>query len=153
MNADKQICGCEPDSQYVELAVEVFAMLADATRVRMILALRDGELSVNHLADIVDKTPALDVAVLDVNLGSETSEAIARRLLDSGVPFVVVTGYSSEQLPSTLASGLLIPKPIDHAKLLSALKRLIDANKRDAVTIAEMPLSSNGVDGGAPGNR
>lgn len=102
---------------------------------------------------IVDKTPALDVAVLDVNLGSETSEAIARRLLDSGVPFVVVTGYSSEQLPSTLASGLLIPKPIDHAKLLSALKRLIDANKRDAVTIAEMPLSSNGVDGGAPGNR
>ncbi|MBN9239577.1 MAG: helix-turn-helix transcriptional regulator [Leifsonia sp.] len=58
MNADKQICGCEPDSQYVELAVEVFAMLADATRVRMILALRDGELSVNHLADIVDKTPA-----------------------------------------------------------------------------------------------
>jgi len=58
MNADKQICGRDPDSQYVELAVEVFAMLADATRVRMILALRDGELSVNHLADIVDKTPA-----------------------------------------------------------------------------------------------
>lgn len=34
-------------------------MLADATRVRIIMALRDaGELSVNHLADIVDKTPA-----------------------------------------------------------------------------------------------
>lgn len=33
-------------------------MLADATRVRIILALRDDELSVNHLADIVDKTPA-----------------------------------------------------------------------------------------------
>ena len=33
-------------------------MLADATRVRLILALRDGELSVNNLADIVDKTPA-----------------------------------------------------------------------------------------------
>ncbi|MCU1525043.1 MAG: transcriptional regulator [Microbacteriaceae bacterium] len=57
MDADKQICGREPDSQFVELAVEVFAMLADATRVRIILALRDGELSVNHLADIVDKTP------------------------------------------------------------------------------------------------
>lgn len=58
MNADTQICAREPDSQYVELAVEVFAMLADATRVRIILALRDGELSVNLLADIVDKTPA-----------------------------------------------------------------------------------------------
>ncbi|WP_223692012.1 ArsR/SmtB family transcription factor [Leifsonia poae] len=58
MDADKQICGRQPDSQYVELAVEVFGMLADATRVRIILALRDQELSVNHLADILDKTPA-----------------------------------------------------------------------------------------------
>lgn len=43
----------------MELAVEVFAMLADATRVRIVLALRNAEeLSVNHLADIVDKSPA-----------------------------------------------------------------------------------------------
>ncbi len=33
-------------------------MLADATRVRIVLALRDGELSVNQLADIVNKTAA-----------------------------------------------------------------------------------------------
>lgn len=58
MDADKQLCGRYPDSQYVELAVEIFGMLADATRVRIILALRDEELSVNHLADILDKTPA-----------------------------------------------------------------------------------------------
>jgi DNA-binding transcriptional ArsR family regulator len=58
MDADNKVCGRDPDSQYVELAVEVFAMLADATRIRLILALRDGELSVNHLADIVDKSPA-----------------------------------------------------------------------------------------------
>lgn len=58
MNADTQQCGRSPESPYVELAVEVFAMLADATRVRIILALRDGELSVNHLADIVDKSSA-----------------------------------------------------------------------------------------------
>jgi DNA-binding transcriptional ArsR family regulator len=58
MDAEKQVCGRLPDSQYVELAVEVFAMLADATRVRIVLALRDSELSVNQLADIVDKTPA-----------------------------------------------------------------------------------------------
>lgn len=46
------------DDPYVELAVEVFAMLADATRVRLILALRDGELSVNELAERVGKPPA-----------------------------------------------------------------------------------------------
>ena len=58
MDADKQIGGVDPDSQFVELAVEVFTMLADATRVRLILALRDNEMSVNHLADIVGKSAA-----------------------------------------------------------------------------------------------
>lgn len=34
-------------------------MLADATRVRIVLALRNaGEMSVDHLADVVDKSPA-----------------------------------------------------------------------------------------------
>ncbi|WIB78238.1 metalloregulator ArsR/SmtB family transcription factor [Curtobacterium sp. MCPF17_002] len=59
MHADKQMCGLSPESEYVELAVEVFAMLADATRVRIVLALRNAEeMSVNHLADVVDKSPA-----------------------------------------------------------------------------------------------
>jgi DNA-binding transcriptional ArsR family regulator len=59
MNADSVTCGRLPDSAFVELAAEVFGMLADATRVRLILALREhGELSVNHLADIADRSPA-----------------------------------------------------------------------------------------------
>jgi DNA-binding transcriptional ArsR family regulator len=58
MSADTQVCGRHPESPYVELAVEVFSMLADATRVRIVLALRDGELSVNRLSEIVDKSPA-----------------------------------------------------------------------------------------------
>jgi DNA-binding transcriptional ArsR family regulator len=59
MDADTPIMGRNADSQYVELAVEIFSMLADATRIRIVLALRDaGELSVNHLAGIVDKSPA-----------------------------------------------------------------------------------------------
>ncbi len=59
MSVDKQKCGYRPDSSYVELAVEVFGMLADATRVRIILALQDAqELSVNSIAEAVDKSPA-----------------------------------------------------------------------------------------------
>jgi len=58
MHADNQIPLIDSDDPYVEVAVEIFGMLADATRVRLILALKDGELSVNNLADIVDKTPA-----------------------------------------------------------------------------------------------
>jgi DNA-binding transcriptional ArsR family regulator len=58
MDADNMGCARGPDSQYVELAVEVFGMLADATRVRIILALRDGELPVSALARAVGKSPA-----------------------------------------------------------------------------------------------
>jgi len=58
MNADTDGCALDPDSEYVELAVEVFAMLADATRIRIILALRETELAVNQLAETVNKSQA-----------------------------------------------------------------------------------------------
>ncbi|QCH23733.1 ArsR/SmtB family transcription factor [Mycobacteroides salmoniphilum] len=47
--------------EQVGLVVEVFRMLADATRVRVLWALTGGELSVNELADHVGK-PAPSVS-------------------------------------------------------------------------------------------
>lgn len=47
-----------PSNGYVEVAVEIFRLLADATRIRIVLALRDGELSVNNLAELVERSPA-----------------------------------------------------------------------------------------------
>lgn len=47
-----------PANDFVDIAVEVFRLLADATRIRIVLALQGEELSVNHLADIVDRSPA-----------------------------------------------------------------------------------------------
>ncbi|GAA2179601.1 hypothetical protein GCM10009785_06880 [Brooklawnia cerclae] len=44
-------------SEYVELAAEVFSLLSDPTRIRIILALSSGELSVGELADRVGKAP------------------------------------------------------------------------------------------------
>ena len=40
------------------LAAEIFAMLADPTRVRIVLALGEHELPVNSLAGILGKSPA-----------------------------------------------------------------------------------------------
>ncbi len=48
----------ELDSPTVELAAEVFGMLADATRVRIVLFLGDSEHSVSEIAEAVGKTPA-----------------------------------------------------------------------------------------------
>lgn len=57
MHADTHL-SVDVDSPSVELAVEVFAMLADATRVRIVLALQvDGELPVGRLAERVGKSP------------------------------------------------------------------------------------------------
>ncbi|MCJ7858198.1 ArsR/SmtB family transcription factor [Corynebacterium kalidii] len=57
MHEDNKLCGLDPHSDYVELAAEVFSLLADPTRVRVVLSLhRHGELSVGDLADIVGKS-------------------------------------------------------------------------------------------------
>ena len=47
-----------PAHEQVDLAVEVFRMLSDSTRVRLLWALLDGEMPVNELAEAVDKAPA-----------------------------------------------------------------------------------------------
>lgn len=49
--------GAAPDGDQVDLAVEVFRMLADATRVRLLWSLGLGERSVGDLADAVHKRP------------------------------------------------------------------------------------------------
>ncbi len=43
----------------VEVAVEVFSLLGDATRVRIVAALGDGELSVGDLAERVGQPPTV----------------------------------------------------------------------------------------------
>lgn len=59
MDAETQLGPDDGEPHRVDHAAEVFGMLADVTRIRLILSLADnGELSVNHLADIVDKSPA-----------------------------------------------------------------------------------------------
>lgn len=60
MNAGKDIPDSIPEDQ-VNLIVEVFRMLADPTRIRVLWALTGGELAVNELADQVNK-PAPSVS-------------------------------------------------------------------------------------------
>jgi ArsR family transcriptional regulator, zinc-responsive transcriptional repressor len=60
MNADMSAAGSLAEDQ-VQLVVEVFRMLADPTRVRVLWTLVDRELSVNELAERVDK-PAPSVS-------------------------------------------------------------------------------------------
>jgi DNA-binding response OmpR family regulator len=70
--------------------------------------------------------PGCDVAVLDINLGSETSGPIARKLRASGTPFVVVTGYSVDNLPPWFHDAIIVTKPYRIADLVCALRKCAD---------------------------
>ena len=58
MNADTRIAAGDLGHDQVALAVEVFRMLADHTRVRLLWALLDDELSVGQLAAAVGRPAA-----------------------------------------------------------------------------------------------
>jgi CheY-like chemotaxis protein len=65
-----------------------------------------------------------DVAVLDANLNGESAEPVAKALRESGAPFVVISGYSGDQLPPALGGGPFMMKPYSSQDLVSALQRL-----------------------------
>jgi DNA-binding response OmpR family regulator len=66
--------------------------------------------------------PRCDVAVLDVNLGQETSEMVARKLRASGKPFVVLTGYSAENLAPPFNDATILTKPARMDDVLAAVR-------------------------------
>lgn len=69
--------------------------------------------------------PGCDVAVLNVNLGNETSEPIARKLRASGKPFVVLSGCSASDLPPSFNGSTFLTKPAPMAELVAAVRKCI----------------------------
>jgi two-component sensor histidine kinase len=67
-----------------------------------------------------------DAAILDINLGNESSEPIARQLSALGVPFVTVSGYSVGQRSAVFEGAPFIAKPAQPEILISHLRHLID---------------------------
>jgi DNA-binding transcriptional ArsR family regulator len=55
MRGDSSAARSTPPADQFDLAVEVFRMLADATRLRLLWALLDEERSVNELAEAIGK--------------------------------------------------------------------------------------------------
>lgn len=66
-----------------------------------------------------------DISVLDVNLGSETSEAIADHLTDIGAPFIFATGYGDRLIiPQRFQDVVVIGKPFEIQELGQAIQNL-----------------------------
>lgn len=67
---------------------------------------------------------AWDAVVADANLHGHSIGTVAAVLLGRGVPFVIITGYGRESLPSELGSVPFLPKPVSPSQLVRAVSRL-----------------------------
>jgi|SRR5215217_5508222 len=79
--------------------------------------------TVAHALRLLD-TERVDVAILDFQLGGETSAPIVARLNASGIPFLVVTGHAAADLPREFASGAVLAKPANPESLMVLVEQL-----------------------------
>ncbi|WP_267358585.1 MULTISPECIES: HWE histidine kinase domain-containing protein [unclassified Methylobacterium] len=97
------------------IALEAEEMLASlgADKVDMASSTRDA-------LRLIDAAPPAR-ALLDVNLGSETSIAVARKLFELGIPYAFATGYGDGfRIPEDLAEVAVVKKPYGAEDLLRA---------------------------------
>jgi PAS domain S-box-containing protein len=87
------------------------------------------------------KCSGCDAAVLDINLGGETSEAIAIELSANKTPFVTLSGYSPEQHHAVFAGAPALRKPLRLQLLITELSKCIE--HRDSGSVerpAHLPI-------------
>ncbi len=63
-------------------------------------------------------------AVLDINLGTGPSFALARELHGRGVPVLFITGYDDALIPDEFAGTARMQKPVDLAEVVRTLRRI-----------------------------
>jgi DNA-binding response OmpR family regulator len=83
--------------------------------------------------------PGCDVAILDVNLGGETSEPVARKLGEADKPFVVLSGYSTDNRLPWFGSATVLSKPLRMNDLVAALRGCIEVRGSPAEPNVKSP--------------
>jgi two-component SAPR family response regulator len=68
----------------------------------------------------------LDGALVDANLRGRRVDDIAAALTRNNVPFVFVTGYGRETLPSGFVHARILKKPFTEQQLLEAATLLVE---------------------------
>ena len=77
---------------------------------------------------------AIDAAVLDFNLGDETSLPLAKELARRGIPFIFATGYGeSVMMPAEFGQPIILRKPYDRSQVSGALAAAIRNASKSSV--------------------
>lgn len=65
------------------------------------------------------------LALLDINLGTTTSLGVATSCRDRGIPVVIMTAYTSRDLPPQLGDAPVLAKPFSPGALHRTLQRAL----------------------------
>ena len=66
-----------------------------------------------------------DVAIVDANLSGVSASPAASALTARGVPFIVLSGYSAEQLQGAFPGAHFVKKPCRPAELIQSLNNIV----------------------------
>jgi DNA-binding response OmpR family regulator len=73
----------------------------------------------------------LSAAILDIRLGNETVEPVARRLAEHAIPFLFYTGQSTtDPVQAMWPDCRIVAKPALPSSLLSAIAALVTRSRR-----------------------
>jgi DNA-binding response OmpR family regulator len=66
-----------------------------------------------------------DAAIVDANLAGVSASPLASEMTARGLPFIVLSGYSSEQLQGAFPGALFLQKPCRPAQIIQALNTIV----------------------------
>jgi light-regulated signal transduction histidine kinase (bacteriophytochrome) len=106
----------------VLIAMDAEMMLADAGLSNVVTASSSAD-ALNRLKSF---TPG--IAILDINLGRDTSVPVAEELARRNIPFVFATGYDDRSIvPDNFADVPVVRKPYDSLALVAALSDRLES--------------------------
>ncbi len=91
----------------------------------------DAGFKISAIAGTLEKALALiesggfDAAIVDANLAGVSASPLASAMTARGLPFIVLSGYSSEQLQGAFPGALFLQKPCRPAQLIQALNTIV----------------------------
>lgn len=106
------------DEAFIAMAIIDTLTDAGATLVEHAMSLAEAEASLDEAA--------FDVAILDLRLPDGNTNALAKRLVDQGVPIVFHSGHAEiEMLKSDYPSARICHKPCKHSEFVVAVQELL----------------------------
>jgi DNA-binding response OmpR family regulator len=79
---------------------------------------------VSTTLNALETTGVIDIALLDVDLGSATSLSVANALVERNVPFMFATGFGSREIKGH-ADIPVLGKPFTEEQLMASIRLLL----------------------------